>query len=91
MIYIKRFNESFSYNSKIDSDLVKVGDKVSYEKDSGGHDIKMGHKITRKSHNTGEVIEKMPVRNRISPKFKIRNSDGQIDVVSCSSVIDIIK
>ncbi len=51
----------------------------------------MGHKITKKSYNTGEVIEKIPSINRMAPKFKIRNSDGQIDEVSCSSVIDIIK
>lgn len=85
----KKFNENYTY-SRINNDLVKIGDKVSYEKDMGGFDIKQGHEITNKTLEIGIVIGKIPSISNLSPKFVIENENGNVDEVMVGDVIKIL-
>jgi hypothetical protein len=82
--------KTFENYSSINNDEVKVGDRVSYEKESSGYKTVGGSKISNKTLETGTVIDKIMPTDNMSPIFKIENDNGEIDEVTVGSVIDIL-
>jgi len=63
-------------DTRIISDLVKSGDKVSYGRD--------------RLYNTGVVLGKIPSINNMSPQFVVRDDKGYLENIDVSDVIDIL-
>ena len=89
---VKNWKQFYNENySKVNNDLVQVGDIVSYEKETSGSDIVNGYRMSKKKLEVGTIISRIPSINNLSPKFIIKNENGDTDEVMVGSVIEILK